>query len=472
MKIHPVILSGGSGTRLWPLSRKAFPKQFLPLVGEHSLFQQTCLRLKAPLYSKPTTICNERHRFIVAEQLLELEIEPAAIVLEPVGRNTAPAALIASLLALQNDKDSLVLLLPSDHLIADFDDFNQTVQKGMKAARQGHIVTFGIKPDSPHTGFGYIETAGGKKGLTKVIRFVEKPDRKTAQTYLEQEGYFWNAGIFLFSASHMIELFKQHASQLLSPCTQALEGAQTDLDFLRLDKQSYSANKDISLDYAIMEKADKISCIPLDTGWNDLGSWSAMWDVLDKDADGNAVEGDVFLHDSKDCLAHSKDGASLSLIGLEHVVAVATKDAVLITSKEQCENVKSIVEKLKDQNRQSVTFHSRVYRPWGWYEGLSAGERFQVKCLMVKPGGKLSSQSHHHRAEHWIVVSGSVEVSIDDNTSLLTENESTYIPLGIKHRLANPGKIPALLIEVQSGSYLGEDDIVRYDDIYGRSGKT
>ena len=469
MKIQPVILSGGSGTRLWPLSRKALPKQFLPLIGELSLFQQTCLRLDTPLYGKPMTICNERHRFVVAEQFLELDIEPAAIVLEPVGRNTAPAALIAALIAMKADPDNLVLLLPSDHLITDHEGFNATVSKGVEAASKGHIVTFGIKPDSPHTGYGYIETETGTDGPMKVIRFVEKPDEETAKKYLDDGGYLWNAGIFLFSAAHMIETFRQHAPQLMNPCKQALDKAETDLNFLRLDEQAYAGCEDISLDYAIMEKADQISCLPMETSWNDLGSWTAMWDVMGKDDNGNAVEGDVFLHDSKGCLAHSKDGASLSLIGLEDVVAVATKDAVLITTKSQCQNVKAIVKKLEADNREAVTFHTRVYRPWGWYEGLDAGSRYQVKCLMVKPGEKLSLQSHHHRAEHWVVVSGTAEVTINDKVQLLTENESAYIPVGATHRLANPGQIPALLVEVQSGSYLGEDDIVRYDDIYGRS---
>ncbi len=470
MEIQPVILSGGSGTRLWPLSRKAFPKQFLSLVGDVSLFQQACLRLVDPVYTKPIAICNERHRFIVAEQFLSLDIEPGAIVLEPVGRNTAPAALTAALMAMKNHPESLVLLLPSDHLIKDADSFNNTVKKGMEAAGKGHIVTFGIQPDSPHTGYGYIETTSGKNGLMDVLRFVEKPDSETAATYLEQGGYYWNAGIFLFSAAHMVELFKQHAPQLIKPCQQALEKAQSDLNFLRLDEDSYSSCEDISFDYAIMERTNNISCIPLETNWNDLGSWSSMWDIMNKDADGNAVEGDVFLHDSSDCLAHSKDGASLSLIGLQDVIAVATKDAVLVTAKKHCQNVKSIVDKMKADNREAITFHSRVYRPWGWYEGLEAGDRYQVKCLMVTPGGKLSSQSHHHRAEHWVVVSGSAEVTINGETALLTENQSTYIPIGATHRLYNPGRIPALLIEVQSGSYLGEDDIIRYDDIYGRSG--
>ncbi|HDL86435.1 MAG TPA: mannose-1-phosphate guanylyltransferase/mannose-6-phosphate isomerase [Candidatus Acetothermia bacterium] len=466
--IQPVILSGGSGTRLWPLSRTAYPKQFLDIFGGHSLFQQTCVRVNDPLFAAPSILSNNDHRFIVVEQLKQIGIEPNKIILEPVGRNTAPAVLIASLLVAEDDENSLLLLLPSDHIIADAEEFRDCIRKGIEPAQEGKIITFGVQPQSPHTGYGYIETGDARGAAFDVRRFVEKPTKEKAEEYLAGESYFWNAGIFLFSACSMIEAFKEHMPDMLEICQEALSKARNDLDFLRLDEAAFSRCEDISIDYAIMERSQNIYCVPLTTSWSDLGSWAAIAEQAVCKEDDNASRGDVMFHNSRNCYGHSTDGASLSVVGLDNVIAVVTKDAVLVTSKEHAEDVKQIVQQHKAINRNSVTYHRRVYRPWGWFEGLERGDRFQVKCLMVTPGEKLSLQSHHHRAEHWVVVSGTARVTVGEKVFLLTENESTYIPIGATHRLENPGQIPALLIEVQSGSYLNEDDIVRYEDIYNR----
>lgn len=469
-KISPFILSGGSGTRLWPLSRSSYPKQFLSdLVGEHSLLQQSCMRVRDDRFAAPSILSNNEHRFLVAEQLREIGTAGEYIVLEPVARNTAPAALIAALLVAKNDEDGLVLLMPSDHVISDPEDFQNTVWKGADAARAGEIVTLGITPDAAETGYGYIETQSGEGDIRDVVRFVEKPNKETAQTYLDAGSFFWNAGIFLFSAKTMIDAFAAHAPNTLANCKASLDQAEEDLDFLRLAEEPYAACDNISIDYAIMEKADNIKCVPLTTPWSDLGAWPAIWQHMDKNADGNVTRGDVILQDVKDSYVHSEDGACIAVIGLDNVMTIATKDAILVASKERAADVKNVVAQLKEQGRELADLHKRVYRPWGWYEGLSLGERFQVKCLCVTPGAQLSLQSHVHRAEHWVVVSGTAEVTVDDNVQLLTENQSVYIPLGAKHRLGNPGKVPALLIEVQSGSYLGEDDIIRYQDDFGRS---
>ncbi len=466
--IYPFILSGGSGTRLWPLSRSAYPKQFLSLFGKKSLLQESCLRLNSPIFKPPSILCNNDHRFLVAEQLQQINLSQSSIILEPVARNTAPAALIAALQTAKHDENSLILLMPSDHVINDQAGFQQTIKQGMQAAQNNHIVTFGIKPASPETGYGYIETGGNTGEVLDVIRFVEKPSLAKARDYIDAGNFYWNAGIFLFSASTMIAAFASHAPEILQYCREAIANACTDLDFLRLDKSAYSQCESISLDYAIMEKVAKVKCVPLASDWSDLGAWSSLWEADKKDRDGNVTYGDVTLLDTTNSYVHSTDGACLSLIGMQDVVAVATSDAVLVTPKERSQDVKQMVDKLKANRRDQTISHSRVYRPWGWYEGLSAGNRFQVKCLMVKPGAKLSLQSHHHRAEHWVVVSGTAEVTVDDKTFLMTENESTFIPVGTIHRLGNPGKLPTLLIEVQSGSYLGEDDIVRYEDEFNR----
>lgn len=467
MKIFPVILSGGTGTRLWPLSRRAYPKQFHNLTGDSSLLQQTVMRVNGELYAAPILLGNHEHRFLMAEQLLETGIRPHAIVLEPQARNTAPAAIVAALMAAQKEEDALVLLLPSDHVIQDRDGFTRSVKSGMEEAAAGQIITFGVKPDAPETGYGYIETTGHGEVLD-VARFVEKPDRETAQGYLEDGQYYWNAGIFLFQAQKMIDTFAQLAPDILEACREALDLARTDLDFLRLDNDAFAKAPGISFDYAIMEKARNIKCVPLATPWSDLGAWPAVWQHMDKDSEGNAVQGDVMLQDTRNSYAQSIDGKCLALVGLDDVIVVATSDAILVAAKEHAQDVKAITERLKAQARQEAVYHTRVYRPWGWYEGLVRGERFQVKCLGVKPGGRLSLQSHFHRAEHWIVVSGTAEVTVGEKTTLLSENESTYIPIGTMHRLANPGRIPALLVEVQTGAYLDEDDIVRYEDVYGR----
>lgn len=464
--VQPFILSGGAGTRLWPLSREAYPKQFLKLFGEHSLLQQACLRVAGDGFSAPTILANNDHRFLAGEQLQDIGVEPAAIVLEPCARNTAPAALVAALIAEGRDRDGLVLLMPSDHVIPEHGLFEAAVEAGAAAAREGRLVTFGIRPDAPETGYGYIEIETGD-GCVDVRRFVEKPDRETAQSYLDTGNYVWNAGIFLYAAGAMIAEFEKQAPDILDACRASLEKAQSDLDFLRLDAEAYGECRSISLDYAIMENAEGIRCVPYDGRWSDLGSWTALWDVLDKDDAGNVGQGDVVFTDTRDSFAYSENQV-LCLLGMENVFAVATQDAILLAPKDRAQDVKTVVETLKASDRSEVTEHSRVYRPWGWYQGLSQGDRFQVKCLMVKPGGRLSLQSHYHRSEHWVVVSGTAQVTVGDETVLMTENESTYIPLGSRHRLENPGKVPAYLIEVQSGRYLGEDDIVRYEDVYNR----
>lgn len=470
IKIYPFILSGGSGTRLWPLSRSSYPKQFLEeLVGKHSLLQQSCFRVQGQHFAAPSFICNDNHRFLIADQLQEIGVKWRHIILEPVACNTAPAALIAALNAAQVNEAALVLLAPSDHVIPNISKFQKTVLSGIDAASAGHIVTLGIAPSRPETGYGYIETDLIDGAIHTVKRFVEKPNEKVAQTYLDAGNFYWNAGIFLYSAQAMIKAFELHAPTILEHCQHALAKAHEDLDFLRLDNEAYSQCENISLDFAIMEKSDNIKCIPLETEWSDLGSWSAIWQHMDKDENGNVSHGDVVFHNAKNSYAHSTDDACLALLGVENVMVVATKDAILVASKDQAAEVGDVVSGLKQEGREEAIIHKRVYRPWGWYEGLSNGERFQVKCLMVKPGAQLSLQSHIHRAEHWVVVSGTVEVTVNESVTLLTENKSTYIPLGAKHRLGNPGKLQAILIEVQSGSYLGEDDIIRYEDDFGRS---
>ena len=467
-QVFPVILSGGSGTRLWPLSRQAYPKQFLNLAGDGSLLQQTCRRLADPLFADPVILGNHEHRFLIAEQMQETGRNAAAIVLEPMARNTAPAAAIAALMAAREDPERLVLLMPSDHVIEDAAGFTHSVKAGIAAARADRIITFGVRPETPETGYGYLETGNERDGVFAVARFIEKPDRARAERFLEQGNFYWNAGIFLFSARALIAAFEAYQPAMLAACRASLEGAVHDLDFLRLAAEAYGECENISLDYAVMERAEGVGCVPLEAQWSALGAWSAVWELTNKDAQGNVARGDVMLLDTSNSYAHSTDGACLTLVGLDNVMAIATKDAILVTSRERAQDTRMVVEKLIASGRSEALNHTRIYRPWGWFEGLDRGKRFQVKCLMVKPGAQISLQCHFHRAEHWTVVSGTVEVTLDEETFLLAENQSAYIPIGARHRLTNPGKVPALLVEVQSGTYLGEDDIVRFQDDYGR----
>jgi mannose-1-phosphate guanylyltransferase/mannose-6-phosphate isomerase len=466
--VLPFILCGGAGTRLWPLSREAYPKQFHRLTGPESLFQLTCRRLSGPLFGELSILSNYRHRFLIAEQLEEIGATASSLILEPVGRNTAPAACIAALIAAQTDPDALVLLAPSDHFIPDAEAFSRTVESGVDAAEAGALVTFGIAPDCPHTGYGYIETEAADGANLKVQRFVEKPSLSVAEQFLDSGKFYWNGGMFLFKARTMLDLFKTHAPNILEGCQSSLAEVTQDLGF-RILNGAYSSVPAISLDYAVAEMADNLVCVPLTTSWSDVGSWSSVWDFKDKDPSGNALggTGEIIVEDARDSFAFSDRGC-VALVGVENLVVVAMQDAVLVASKDHVERIKHVVERLKGNGCDLATQHNRVHRPWGWYQSLNRGDRYQVKCIMVKPGGRLSLQSHYHRSEHWVVVSGTVEVTRGDTIEMLSENQSTYIPVGQKHRLANPGRIPAFLIEVQSGTYLNEDDIVRYDDVYQR----
>ncbi|WP_414493092.1 mannose-1-phosphate guanylyltransferase/mannose-6-phosphate isomerase [Stenotrophomonas maltophilia] len=464
--IQPVILSGGSGTRLWPLSREAYPKQFLPLAGELTMLQATWQRV-APLAARgPLVIANEEHRFVAAEQLQQVGAEPAAIILEPVGRNTAPAIAVAALEATRDGADALLLVLPSDHVITDEAAFRSAVQAAASAAEAGKLVTFGIVPTGPETGYGYIKAADGQ-GLRAVERFVEKPDLDTATGYVASGQYYWNSGMFLFKASRYLQELERFQPAMLAGSRQAWQQARRDADFTRLDKDAFTAVPSDSIDYAVMEKTADAVVIPLDAGWNDVGSWTALRDVSQQDGDGNAHQGDVIAIDCRNTYAYAQ--RLVALVGLDDVIVVETDDAVLVGKADRMQEVKTVVAQLKAEGRSEATWHRKVYRPWGAYDSIDNGERFQVKRITVKPGGTLSLQMHHHRAEHWIVVSGTAEVTRGNEVILLSENQSTYIPLGVTHRLRNPGKLPLELIEVQSGSYLGEDDIVRFEDTYGRN---
>ncbi len=458
--IFPTILSGGFGSRLWPLSRRARPKQFLKLFDDKSLFQKTCLRVQGEAFAPPLIISNQEHRFLIGEQLREIAAPPQAIVLEPIGRNTAAPAALAALIARNRDPSALVLLLPSDHLISDANAFLDAVRTAEPAAREGTIVTFGISPDSPHTGYGYIRLGDAQNKVKPVEAFVEKPDARTAQSFIDHGAYVWNSGIFLFSAKHMLDAFKAHAPDILSGSDAALTAARQDLDFLRLDEDAFRTIPDISIDHAIMEKADTIACIPVDPGWSDLGSWSAIWETLDKDFNENTHLGEAHFFDSSRCLSISDD-ASVFVLGLDDVMIVNTPDALLVAHKEKAQDVKEIVKMLDAVNRPETIEHRRRYRPWGWTERINAGDRFKAHSLMIKPGASLSMQRHLHRAEHWIVVNGTLEVVIDGTEQLLSENQSIYVPLGAKHQLRNTGRVPARLIEIQTGSYIEEDDILR-----------
>lgn len=464
--IQPVILSGGSGTRLWPLSREAYPKQFLPLAGELTMLQATWQRV-APIAARgPLVIANEEHRFVAAEQLQQVRAEPAAIILEPVGRNTAPAIAVAALEATREGADALLLVLPSDHVITNEAAFRTAVVAAASAAEAGKLVTFGIVPTGPETGYGYIKAADGQ-GVRAVERFVEKPDLGTATGYVASGQYYWNSGMFLFKASRYLQELERLQPVMLSACRQAWQSARRDADFTRLDKDAFTAVPSDSIDYAVMEKTADAVVVPLDAGWNDVGSWTALRDVSQQDGDGNAHQGDVIAIDCRNTYAYGQ--RLVAMVGLDDVIVVETDDAVLVGKADRMQEVKTVVAQLKADGRSEATWHRKVYRPWGAYDSIDNGERFQVKRITVKPGGTLSLQMHHHRAEHWIVVSGTAEVTRGDEVILLSENQSTYIPLGVTHRLRNPGKLPLELIEVQSGSYLGEDDIVRFEDTYGRS---
>ena len=463
----PVILSGGSGTRLWPLSRDAFPKQFLALVGHDSMLQATWHRV-APLASgAPIVVAGETHRFMVAEQLREAGCADATILLEPLARNTAPAIAAAALEATRDGADPLLLVLPSDHVIADAAAFRAAVCAAGAAAEAGALVTFGIVPTGPETGYGYIKAAAGE-GVRAVERFVEKPDAATAAAYVASGDYAWNSGMFLFRASAYLAELERHQPAMLAACREALARARRDVDFVRLDQAAFAASPSDSIDYAVMEKTARAAVLAIDVGWNDVGSWAALWQVAEQDGDGNAHHGDVLARDCRDTLAWG-EGRLLALLGLRDVVVVDTADAVLVAHKDHVQDVKAIVAELKRRGRAETSLHRKVYRPWGHYDSVDVGERFQVKRITVKPGAALSLQMHHHRAEHWIVVSGTAKVTRGDEVILLGENQSTYIPLGVKHRLENPGVVPLELVEVQSGSYLGEDDIVRFEDVYGRN---
>ncbi|MHA7543075.1 mannose-1-phosphate guanylyltransferase/mannose-6-phosphate isomerase [Xanthomonas euvesicatoria] len=464
--VLPIILSGGSGTRLWPLSRESYPKQFLPLVGDKRMLQSTWLRAAPVAGHAPIVVANEEHRFMAAEQLQQLGVKPSAILLEPKGRNTAPAIAVAALEATRDGADPLLLVLPSDHVIQNEAAFQAAVTLAATAAEQGKLVTFGIKPTAPETGYGYIK-AGAGTGASAVERFVEKPDLATAQSYLASGEYYWNSGMFLFRASRYLEELRKFHPAIADACQKAWENGKRDADFTRLDKDAFAASPSDSIDYAVMEKTADAVVVPLDAGWNDVGSWSSLRDVSKQDAQGNAHHGDVIQLDCQNTYAYGS--RLIAMVGLEDVVVVETPDAVLVGHRDRIQEVKDIVSQIKTAGRSEATWHRKVYRPWGAYDSIDMGQRHQVKRITVKPGAVLSLQMHHHRAEHWIVVSGTAEVTRGEEVLLLTENQSTYIPLGVTHRLRNPGKLPLELIEVQSGSYLGEDDIVRFEDTYGRA---
>lgn len=471
--IHPVILCGGSGTRLWPSSRKAYPKQFAALLGKESLYQSTLRRLSGAQFNRPLMMTNEDFRFLASQQAASMGLADARVVVEPSLRDTAPAILSAALI-LERDEgaDALMLVAPSDHVIADKPAFLAAVQKGVEAASKGALVTFGVTPDRPETGYGYLELSSRPDGSGAAIplaSFREKPDAETAAAFLASGTYLWNGGIFLFRACDVIAAFETHAPQLLAPCRVALEKGAQDLNLFRLDADAYGQADAISFDYAVMEKAENVAAVPLDCQWSDLGSWEALWQEEGPDADGVSTHGAVTTIECSDSYLRSEEeNMQLVGLGLKDIVVVAMRDAVLVADKSRSQDVKGVVKALRDASVPQADDYPRFHRPWGWYETLCIDSRFQVKRIMVHPGGVLSLQSHHHRSEHWVVVSGTAEVTVGEEIKLVTENQSVYIPLGAVHRMANPGKLPMYLIEVQTGAYLGEDDILRYEDVYGR----
>ncbi len=470
MHYYPVILTGGAGSRLWPVSREFYPKPLLTIFGDKTLLQDTVSRLNPiSAVGKPLFVCNEEHRFLVAEQTRALGKDPEAILLEPEGRNTAPALTIAALYLVDMEADAMMVAMPADHVIPDQESFAAAVEQGGKLAETGYLVTFGVVADKPETGYGYIHRGDEieASGVFHVDRFVEKPDVDTAQAYIDAGDYYWNAGIFLLRADRWLEEMEKYQPEMLKACQQAMDNSSRDSDFVRVDKQAFLSSPSDSIDYAVMEKTDRAAVVPLQTDWSDVGSWSAVWEISAQDEAGNVTTGDVLTYETTSSLLMAENRC-VAGVGLENVIVVETADAVLVADKNRCQDVKAIVSQLKKLGREEHRFHRRVYRPWGDYEGIDHGSRYQVKRLTVKPGAQLSLQMHHHRAEHWVVVSGTAKVTRGEDVFILSENESTYIPIGTNHRLENPGSIPLEIIEVQSGSYLGEDDIVRFEDIYNR----
>jgi mannose-1-phosphate guanylyltransferase/mannose-6-phosphate isomerase len=469
-RIIPVVLSGGSGTRLWPVSRESFPKQLWPLISDLTLMQETVLRARGDAFAPPIVVCNHEHRFLIAEQLREAGINDARILLEPVGRNSAPAIAAAAILVAEQDQDAVLWMMAADASITETDALREALARAAQAARAGHIVTFGMRPTAPETGYGYIEAGASLRdapGVHAVERFVEKPDAATAARLVADGRHLWNSGMFVFTARTLLEEIERHAPQILPAVREAVANRRSDLDFIRLDETAFKACPSISLDYAVAERTARAAVVPASIGWSDVGSWSALWELAEKDADGNVAIGDALLEGAENCYVRS-DGMLAAVVGLKDAVVVVTEDAVLAMHRDRAQDVKAVVERLKAAGRHEAVAHNRTYRPWGFYESLIQGHRFQVKRIVVSPGRQLSLQSHFHRAEHWVVVSGTARVTRDQDLMIIRENESVYLPLGCVHRLENPGKIPLTLIEVQSGSYLGEDDIVRIEDTYGR----
>jgi len=469
MQIIPVILSGGSGTRLWPLSRKQYPKQYLPLVGDNTMLQETILRLSGlDKLTDPIIVCNADHRFLVAEQCQQIDIENPVILLEPVGRNTAPAIAAAALQSLKQTDDAVLLILSADHVIQDVDAFHQAINIASQHAQEGKLVTFGIVPTDANTGYGYIKSSkNNNDGAYKVEEFVEKPDLQTAQVYLEQGNCLWNSGMFMFKAATLIDELTTHSPEIVTSVNDAVDNAAQDLDFIRLNEQAFESSPSDSIDYALMEKSDNVVVIPLDAQWNDIGSWSALYDIGTKDSNGNVIQGDVFTEDTTNTYIHANHHM-VATIGVQDLVIVDTPNATLISTKDKAHEVKKIVEQLQQQDREEQFCNRKVYRPWGWYDSIEVGFHFQVKRLHVNPGAKLSLQMHHKRAEHWVVVSGTATAINGEEVLTLKEGDSTYIPIGTTHGLENKANEQLEIIEVQSGTYLGEDDIVRFEDIYGR----
>lgn len=473
MTIYPVILSGGSGTRLWPLSRGSLPKQLLPLHGERTMIQETALRVSLPGTAAPILLCNDDHRFLVAEQMQQIGLSPSAIVLEPIGRNTAPAAAAAALIAVEKDPNAIVSLFPSDHVVGDEKAFQAALAVAVKAAEAGKIVTFGLNPTSPETGYGYIQRGAALseiEGAYAVAAFKEKPELETAKAYLADGNYFWNGGMFVFRADVLLGEFEKFAPQILPPVREAVANAVRDLDFIRLNGDAFGKADNISIDYAIMEKTKLAAVVPCDIGWNDVGSWSSLWEIRDQDAAGNVLHGDVVVHETTGSFVHSEKTLT-AMVGVENLVVIATKDAVLVADKGHAQDVKAIVDQLKDAKRTEHIAHPVVFRPWGSYEVIDRGDSFLVTAITIKPGQRIGQHMHHHRAEHWIVVKGTARVTCGEKVAILHENQSTFIGLGEKHRIENPGKEPLKIIEVQSGPYLGADDITRLENFYGTAHK-